>query len=134
MPELEILGLDNVLLAVGDFAAAREFYSGKVGLPVKFELEQFGVIGLRLGPEEAGLLLRVQDGLSATPPVANAPRFWLEVPDARAAGAAMMDAGVEPLADPREINTGWVIEFADPWGNVFGLTDYVKQPERGRRR
>ncbi|MGQ4372956.1 VOC family protein, partial [Streptomyces violaceoruber] len=23
--------------------------------------------------------------------------------------------------------------FADPWGNVIGLTDYSKRPELGRR-
>ena len=35
------------------------------------------------------------------------------------------------LAEPTfEINTGWEIEFADPWGNVIGLTDYVKDPAK----
>lgn len=31
-----------------------------------------------------------------------------------------------------EINTGWVVEFADPWGNVIGLTDYVKEHTKAR--
>ena len=132
MPDLDVLGLDNVLLAVGDFAKAREFYAVKVGLAVKFEFEQFGLVGFRLGPEEPGLLLRAQE-VPERPAAADSPRFWLEVPDARAAGAELVQAGLDPLGEPREINTGWVLEFADPWGNVFGLTDYVKQPERGRR-
>ena len=35
------------------------------------------------------------------------------------------------LAEPAfEINTGWVVEFADPWGNVIGLTDYAKDPAK----
>lgn len=133
MPDLEILGLDNLLLAVGDFAKARDFYATRVGLPVKFEFEQFGIAGFELGPEEPGLMVRAQD-VPERPAEAGAPRFWLEVADARAAGAALIEAGLEPLGEAREINTGWVIEFADPWGNVFGLTDYLKQPERGRRR
>jgi hypothetical protein len=33
---------------------------------------------------------------------------------------------------PCEIFTGWVVEVADPWGNVLGLTDYVKKPELAR--
>ena len=128
----EILGVDNVLFAAGDFARAREFYAGRLGLEVKFEFEQVGLIGFRLGPEEPGLLVRVQD----VPECAAEPtsaRLWLEVADARAAGARLIESGLEPLGEAREINTGWVIEFADPWGNVVGLTDYVKQPERGRR-
>jgi len=37
------------------------------------------------------------------------------------------------LAQPTvEIKTGWVVEFADPWGNVIGLTDYVKDPAKAR--
>ncbi|HEX6488948.1 MAG TPA: VOC family protein [Candidatus Dormibacteraeota bacterium] len=129
---LTVLGIDNVLLAVGDYHLARDFYGGKLGLPVKFEFEQVGLIGFRLGGEEPGLLVRVQEieERAADP---AAPRFWLEVPDARTAAAQLIEAGLEPLGEEREINTGWVVEFADPWGNVFGITDYVKQPERARK-
>ncbi len=35
------------------------------------------------------------------------------------------------LAEPTfEINTGWVVEVADPWSNIIGLTDYVKDPAK----
>jgi len=129
----EILGVDNVLFAVGDFKQARDFYSNRVGLEMKFEFEQIGLIGFRLGAEEPGLLVRVQDVPEKAPDPASA-RLWVEVADARASGARLIEAGLEPIAEVREINSGWVIEFADPWGNVVGLTDYVKQPERGRRR
>lgn len=129
----EILGVDNVLFAAGDFGRAREFYGTRLGLDVKFEFEDVGLLGFRLGPEEPGLLVRVPEVPERAPDAASA-RLWLEVPDARAAGARLIEAGLEPLGEGREISTGWVIEFADPWGNVVGLTDYVKQPERGRRR
>jgi len=129
----EILGVDNVLFAVGDFVRARDFYANRLGLEVKFEFDQIGIIGFRLGSEEPGLLLRVQE-VRERPADSTSARVWLEVADARAAGAQLIEAGLEPVAEAREINTGWVIEFADPWGNVVGLTDYVKQPERGRRR
>jgi hypothetical protein len=32
-----------------------------------------------------------------------------------------------------QIPTGWTVEIADPWGNVLGLTDYVKAPTMARR-
>lgn len=39
------------------------------------------------------------------------------------------------LAEPTfEINTGWVVEFADPSGNVIGLTDYAKDSAKARSR
>jgi len=52
----------------------------------------------------------------------------------QAAGAALAAAGVALLGEPRELRTGWVVEVADPWGNVIGLTDYRHTPERARRR
>jgi predicted enzyme related to lactoylglutathione lyase len=130
----EILGVDNVLFAVGDFARARDFYANRVGLEVKFEFAEIGIVGFRLGPEEPGLVVRVQPDLADKAADPASARLWLEVADARAAGAQLIEAGLEPVGEAREINTGWVIEFADPWGNVVGLTDYLKQPERGRPR
>jgi predicted enzyme related to lactoylglutathione lyase len=56
------------------------------------------------------------------------------VPDARAAGKALAAAGVALLGEPRELRTGWLVEVADPWGNVVGLTDYLLAPERARQR
>ena len=132
MSGLQILGVDNLMFGVGDFGQARDFYAGKLGLEVKFQFEELGLIGFRLGAEEPGLLCRVQE--IAIGPARDSPRVWLEVADARAAGLALIESGLQPLTDPREINTGWVIEFADPWGNVFGLTDYTNAPEQARRR
>jgi predicted enzyme related to lactoylglutathione lyase len=116
---IEVLGVDNVLHAVGDFRKAKDFYGTRLGLPLKFEVREAGIALYRLGSEEAGLLTRVQ--------TIGAPRVWLEVPDAR---AAARELGLEAT----EINTGWVVEVDDPWGNVIGFTDYVNRPELGRRR
>jgi len=54
--------------------------------------------------------------------------------DARDAAAELHARGVRLLAEPFEVATGWTVEFTDPWGNVIGLTDYTKAPERGRPR
>ena len=130
MAELDVLGVDNIMLAVGDLEQARAFYETTLGLPVKFAVPQAGVVGYRLGPEEPGLMIRVQS-LQPSPP-RDTPRVWLEVRDARAAAAALRDRGARVLGQPMEILTGWAVEIADPWGNVLGLTDYVKDPAKGR--
>ena len=114
----EVLGVDNVLHAVGDLEEAKAFYGDRLGLPLKFEVPEAEIALYRLGDDEAGLLVRVQD--------AAPPRVWLEVADAR---SVARELGLHA----REINTGWVVEVEDPWGNVVGLTDYVKRPELARR-
>jgi predicted enzyme related to lactoylglutathione lyase len=60
-------------------------------------------------------------------------RPWVEVTDARAFGAALQAKGVALIGEPRELFTGWVIEVADPWGNLIGFTDYVKMPDQARK-
>jgi len=131
MAQLDVLGVDNIMLAVGDLEQARAFYESILGLSVKFAVPQAGVVGYRLGPEEPGLMIRVQ-GIPPSPP-RDTPRVWLEVKDARAAAAALRQNGARVLGEPMEIVTGWAVELADPWGNVLGLTDYLKDPAKGRR-
>jgi len=129
---LDVLGVDNVLIAVGDFEVALDFYAGSLGLPVKFQLPHLGIASLRLGAEEPGLLVRA--GAVHPSEARETPRVWLEVRDARAAAADLRDRGVDTLGEPFEVTTGWTVEVADPWGNVIGLTDYTKDPARARKR
>lgn len=132
MTGIEVLGVDNILLDVGDLEQARAFYEEVLGLPVKFIIPRAGIIAYRLGAEQPGLLLRAR-AMEIAPPRAT-PRLWLEVPDARAAATLLREAGAALLGEARAINTGWVVEVADPWGNVLGLTDYVNEPAKGRQR
>lgn len=127
---LEVLGVDNVLIAVGDLEVAVGFYGDALGLPIKFQMPHMGMAAFRLGPEEPGLIVRV--GAIHEQPARDTPRVWLEVRDARAAAAELHEHGVTPIAEPFEVATGWTVEIADPWGNVIGLTDYTKDPSRGR--
>ncbi|OBQ51288.1 extradiol dioxygenase [Streptomyces sp. H-KF8] len=128
----ELLGFDHVLLPVGDLDEAVGFY-GRAGFPVGFRLDEAGIVRLRVGGETPGLLLRHEEGPGRRPPARPSVRTWLEVPDARAAAAALEDAGIGLLDGPFPCVTGWTVEFADPWGNVVGLTDYTKRPQLGRR-
>jgi predicted enzyme related to lactoylglutathione lyase len=127
---IEVLGIDNILFAVGNFAEAHAFYESQLGLPVKFVLAEAGIIAYRLGTEELGLFLRVQNIAPMSP--RDTPRVWLEVADARTTAQILAASGAALLREPWEVGTGWVIEIADPWGNVIGLTDYVKEPSKGR--
>ncbi|MEU5089619.1 VOC family protein [Streptomyces sp. NPDC021356] len=128
----ELLGFDNVLLAVGDLGEAVGFYE-RAGFAVAFRLDEAGIALLKVGGETPGILLRKEEALGHRPPPWHTPRLWLEVPDARAAARALAAAGIEPLDEPSAQATGWTVEVADPWGNVLGLTDYTKRPELGRR-
>lgn len=127
---MRVLGVDNVVVPVGELAGAKEFYSGALGLPVKFEFAEQGIALFDVGGEAPGLLARVdRDARRGSSP---AMRLWLEVPDAKAAARELAGLGVELLAPPFEVGTGWTVEVADPWGNVIGLTDYLKRPELAR--
>ena len=132
MSEITVLGLDNVLLDVGDREVEVAIDAGRRGLGGMLDLTHARVGGVRLGDEEGGLVVRAGD--VAPGPPRSSPRLWLEVPDARAAGKALAAAGVGLLGEPRELRTGWLVEVADPWGNVIGLTDYLLAPERARQR
>lgn len=123
--------MDNVLVPVGELAAAKEFYGGKLGLVMKFEVPERGLALFATGAEAPGIMVRSDPraGEGAPPGM----RLWLEVPDARAAAGQLAELGVAPLAAPFEVGTGWTVEVADPWGNVIGLTDYSKRPGLGRR-
>ncbi|MFK0114741.1 VOC family protein [Streptomyces sp. NPDC090994] len=128
----ELLGFDNVLLPVGDLGEAVEFYE-RAGFEVGFRFDEGGIALLKAGKETPGIALRYEEGFGHRPPPWPSPRVWLEVPDAKAAARALTDAGVEPYDGPFSSATGWTVEFADPWGNVIGLTDYRKRPQLARR-
>ncbi|RFU87474.1 VOC family protein [Streptomyces triticagri] len=128
---LELLGFDHVLLPVGDLGAAVEFYQ-QAGFPLSFRLDEAGIALFKVGAETPGVLLRFEEGMLPGPPRDTAPRAWFEVPDAKAAAAALETAGVAVLGRPMSGSTGWTVEIADPWGNVTGFTDYLKRPELAR--
>ncbi|NED37474.1 VOC family protein [Streptomyces sp. SID8499] len=128
----ELLGFDNVLLPVGDLDEAVRFY-GRAGFEVAFRLDEARIALLKVGGETPGILLRTEEALGHRTPPWPSPRIWLEVPDARAAARELTRAGIALLDEPSAVATGWTVEIADPWGNVFGFTDYTKRPELGRR-
>ena len=76
---MEILGVDNVMFAVGDALLARRFYTDVLGLTEAFAFPEAGIVGYQLGNEEPGLVIRLDPDLQPGPPRVS-PRLWLEVP------------------------------------------------------
>jgi predicted enzyme related to lactoylglutathione lyase len=124
---MDVLGVDNVFVEVGDLEQAVRFYEDGLGLPVAKRFDQMGMALLALGDETPGL------GIGAVPePKVGGQKIWLEVGDARTAAEELGLKGIRPLAPPFLIPTGWAFEVQDPWGNVIGFTDYAARPELGR--
>lgn len=125
-PPVQVLGVVHVEFAVGDLERALTHYAGAMGLPVADRRTGPPVALLGLGPEAPGLLLREDPAVALAPPTARAPRLRLEVPDALAAAAQLRESGVD--VREAEAAAGRVVEVADPWGNVVGLSDTSAPP------
>lgn len=125
---MEVLGVDNIFVEVGDLDEALEFYEGGLGLPVHKRFDAMHMALLEVGDETPGLGVGAVDQ-----PRVGGQKVWLEVADARAAAAVLEGKGIQPLTQPFLISTGWAFEVSDPWGNVIGFTAYSARPELGRR-
>ena len=51
-------GYDNFFLPVNDMARAREYYQNLLGLDVKFDFSDKGMLAYRVGQEEPALILK----------------------------------------------------------------------------
>ena len=110
---------DNFVLPADDLEKAKEFYKNILGFEVKFDFSDRGIIGFKVGDNEPAIILRKS----------NKPAILFTVDDVRSAYKILKEKGVKFLNEPFEINTGLMVEFEDPFGNKFGLTDYSKMPE-----
>ena len=50
--------------------------------------------------------------------------IWFEVDDVNRKYQQMKENGIKFLSEPFRIRTGYAVEFEDPFGNRFGITDY----------
>ncbi|HXF71431.1 MAG TPA: VOC family protein [Actinomycetota bacterium] len=122
---MRILGIDNVLFAVGDLDAAIDHYR-RLGFELRFRLPDPPIALFAIGEERPGLLVRAEG-------TTGGGRVWVEVDDASAAGDQLRRRGLD-VADPIATATGRTVEVTDPWGNVVGFADYSLRPELARGR
>ena len=114
-----IMNYDNFFFPAENLAESRRFYQEVLGLPVKFDFSEHGMIAFRVGDEEAAIILKDRQKF---PDIT--PTLWITVEDVRATYAALKDKNVAFLSEPFRIRTGWAVEFTDPAGNRLGFTDY----------
>jgi predicted enzyme related to lactoylglutathione lyase len=111
---------DNFFLPVNDLATAKEFY-GKIGLSIKFEFPEKGMLAFNVGNEEPAIILKdVNINHNAKPTI------WFVVDDVKTEYKKMASDGIQFLSEPFQIRTGLAVEFNDPFGNRLGITDYSK--------
>lgn len=116
-----IIDYDNFLLPATDLAEAKEFYQDKLGLAIKFDFSERGMIAFSVGGNGPAIILRKADNAK--------PAILFLVENVPEAYAELKEKGMEFLGEPFEIMTGLSVEFADPFGNRFALTDYSKRPD-----
>ena len=113
---------DNFFLPAENLEAAKRFYSGTLGLSVKFDFSERGMIAFKVANQEPAIIIQDKSKF----PDAK-PSILFVVDDVQAAYKDLLTKGVKFLSEPYEIFTGLAVQFEDPFGNRLGLTDYSKK-------
>jgi predicted enzyme related to lactoylglutathione lyase len=112
---------DNFFLPSGYLKKSKAFYLDILGLPVKFDFSNMGMIAFRVGDNEPAIILKDTRKF----PDAK-PAIWFVVKSVQEEYKRLSEKGLKFLSEPFPIQTGMAVEFQDPYGNRLGLTDYSK--------
>ncbi len=112
---------DNFFLPSGDLKKGKEFYQNLLGLPIKFDFSDMGMVAFKVGDSEPAIILKD----TAKFPAAK-PTIWFVVDNVRDEYVRLGAKGLKFLSEPYAIHTGMAVEFEDPYGNRLGITDYSK--------
>jgi len=112
---------DNFFLPVDDLEKAMKYYTETLGLKIKFNFTDKGMVAFNVGNEEAAIILKD----SKKHPDAK-PAIWFVVNNVMQEYDRMRKCGVKFLSEPFKIGTGISVEFEDEFGNRLGITDYTK--------
>jgi predicted enzyme related to lactoylglutathione lyase len=110
---------DNFFLPVDNLDTAKDYYQNILGLGLKFDFFQQGMIAYNVGQEEPAIILKDIAKFSNTKPT-----IWFTVEDVMNEYIKLKAKGVNFLSEPFAIRTGLAVEFEDPFGNRLGITDY----------
>ncbi len=117
---MEIQDYDNFFLSSTNLEESRKFYQQTLGLQLKFDFSEKGMVAFKVGNNEPAIILK---DVAKFP--AAKPAIWFKVESVTEAYKEMAEKGIVFLSAPYKIQTGWAVEFTDPSGNVLGLTDYT---------
>ncbi len=112
---------DNLFLPVHDLEKAKEFYKEVLGLRVKFDFSNVGMIAFKVGESEPSIILK---DIAKFPDAR--PTIWFTVENVEAEYVKYKELGIRFISEPFPIATGMAVEFEDPFGNRLGMTDYRK--------
>ena len=110
---------DNFFIPVDDLEMAKKYYKNNLGLKVKFDFSDMGMVAFNVDGEEAAIILKDKNKFKDLKQT-----IWFEVDDANRKYQQMKESGIKFLSEPFRIRTGYAVEFEDPFGNRFGITDY----------
>jgi len=113
---------DNLFLPTENIEESKRFYSDVLGLPIKFDFANQGMIAFKVGNEEPAIILKDK----AKFPNAK-PTIWIEVENVKEIYEKLKSKGVQFISEPFKIRTGWAVEFIDPSGNQLGFADYINE-------
>jgi predicted enzyme related to lactoylglutathione lyase len=113
-----IQGLNFVLNHVNDVAAARAFYTEKMGFAVERELPDFVQFAQSGGATYA---------LARTTPTESGTELWWFVDDANATHAALAAKGVETITPPHDEPFGRAFAVKDSSGNTLCMLQLPAQ-------
>jgi predicted enzyme related to lactoylglutathione lyase len=113
---------DNFFLPSNDLNRGKQFYNGVLGLPIKFDFSNMGMIAFRVGNNEPAIILKDAKKFPETKPT-----IWFVVDNVEEEYKKLKAKGVRFSSKPFPIQTGMAAEFEDPSGNMLGITDYTKR-------
>jgi predicted enzyme related to lactoylglutathione lyase len=112
---------DNFFLPSNDLNETKMFYSNLLGLKVKFDFSEKGMIAFNVGNQEPSIIIKDINKFPRMKPV-----IWFVVDSVNDKYDELKEKGIEFLSEPFQIKTGMAAEFEDPFGNRLGITDYLK--------
>lgn len=113
---------DNFFMGVNNLEDARNYYGNILGLNLKFDFSDKGMIAFNVGSEEPAIILKDENKFTNMKPA-----IWFEVESVKNEYITLKEKGVNFLSEPFAIATGMAVEFEDPFGNRLGITDYIKK-------
>jgi predicted enzyme related to lactoylglutathione lyase len=112
---------DNFFLPSNDLNKAKKFYQNILGLPIKFDFSNIGMIAFQVGNNEPAIILKDINKFPGTKPT-----IWFVVDNVNTEYKKLKAKGIRFFSEPFPIQTGMAVEFEDPFGNKLGITDYSK--------
>lgn len=122
-----IIDYDNFFLPAEGLEAGRRFYGEVLGLQVKFDFSERGLLAFGMAGVEPAIILKDVSRFAAAK-----PSVVFRVADVRRSVEILKARGVVFIKEPYRILTGWAAEFTDPSGNVLGITDYNNTTSHAR--